>query len=170
MMAVGVDMTGAGGQMSEEERQAQLRGLRNLQRGVGEVALLLAGHPQYKGLFLGDLRRMVMPAVLYNQYRVVRNRSDRTVAYVSWARVSDAVHERLMSGRLKLKLQDWTGGEHAVVMDVAAPTTAGGGRVLRELKSGVFAEENLWVVRTNAGLHEPKLALYEPSSEEAADG
>lgn len=147
-------------EMSTEAQQ--LRGLRNLQRDVGEVAMLMAGHPTYKGLFLTDLRRAVMPAVLYNQYRIIRNNQDRIIGFISWATVSQAVHKRLMSGQLKLQMLDWNSGDMAVVMDVVAPTIVAGEQILTELKTTLFTDSDLWVVQPNAGAHEPKLALYKP--------
>lgn len=143
----------------------QLQGLRNLQRGLGEVCLLMAAHPLYGGLFLGDIRRVVMMPVLLNQYRIIRNKQDRTLGFISWARVSEAVHKRLMQGVLKLQDKDWNGGELAVVMDVVAPDAAAGARMLREVKQTLFAEQPLWVVDSNAATHEPKLKQYAAATE-----
>ena len=143
-----------------EEQRAQLLGLGNLHRGLGEVAMFLAGHAAYKGMFLSDLRRSVLPAVLHNQYRIIRNRQERTVGYVSWAMVNEEVHKRLIGGRLKLQLEDWISGDLAVVMDVASATASSGERILRELKVGLFPKEDLWLIRTDAGMHDPKLAKY----------
>lgn len=133
--------------LSEAERE----GLRNLQRGVGEVCLFLAGHAAYGHLMLEELRRVVMMPVLLNQYRVVWNGAGRTVGFVSWARVSEEVHARLMGGVLKLRARDWRGGEVGVVMDVAAGTEEGVRRILRELKAEVFGGEALWVVEAGVG-------------------
>ena len=38
----------------------QLCGLRNLQRGIGEAAVLLEEHEVYKDIFLGDIGRVVL--------------------------------------------------------------------------------------------------------------
>ena len=146
-----------------KEQEAQLRGLHNLQRGVGEVAMLFAEHPLYKGWYLADIRRQVMPAVLHNQYRVIRNKQDRTIGYISWAKVSEETHKRLMNGRLKLQLGDWASGDIAVAIDVAAPNAEASERILRELKLGLFADEILWIIRTDAGTNEPKLCEYKLS-------
>lgn len=146
----------AGGDAAPAEQQ----GLRNLQRGVGEVCLLMAGHQRYGSLFLGDIHRSVVPAVLLGQYRIVRSRQERTVGFVSWARVDRQVHRRLMQGVLKLQPQDWQGGDMAVVMDIVAATEEAGARMLREIKRQHFAEQELWVVDSGAGRHEPALRLY----------
>ena len=147
---------------------AQLRGLRNLQRGVGEVCLLMAAHPLYGEMFLGDIRRAVLMPVLLNQYRIVRNKSDRTLGFISWARVSEKVHKRLMQGVLKLQDKDWNSGDLPVVMDVVSFDEAAGARMLREVKQTLFAEAPLWVVNSTAGAHEPKLKTYAPAPAQMA--
>ena len=108
------------------DSEAARQGLKNLQRGVGEVAILMASHPVYGGLFLSDLRRVVAPPVLFNQYRIIRNQQARTLGFVSWALVNEAVLKRLMKGLLKLRFQDWQSGDNAVIMDVAALHAGGG--------------------------------------------
>ena len=102
-----------------EEQRAQLLGLGNLHRGLGEVAMFLAGHAAYKGMFLSDLRRSMLPAVLHNQYRIIRNRQERTVGYVSWAMVTEELAERLEAGEEAFKLgrDDWNCGGRRIVVD-----------------------------------------------------
>lgn len=153
----------------EQALPAQLRGLHNLQRGIGEVAMLLARHPAYQGRFLSDFRRTVVPAVLFNQHRVIRNRQNRTIGYVSWAKVSEKVHQRLMSGRLNLQLAEWRSGDMAVVLEIAAPAPVDIERILHELKTDLFKEEPLWIYRSAAGADEPKLAVYQPPGENTDD-
>lgn len=148
--------------------EKEVQGLHNLQRGVGEVCLLMAGHPLYKDMFLGDLRRAVVMPVLLNQYRIVRNAQDRTLGFISWARVDETVHKRLMNGVLKLQDKDWQSGNFAVVMDIVSPGTEAGARMLKEVKKELFAEETLWVVDSHAGAREPKLKQYALPAEGAA--
>ena len=145
--------------------EREMQGLHNLQRGIGEVCLLMAGHPLYGNMFLGDLRRTVMMPVLLNQYRIIRNAQDRTLGFISWARVDEAVHKRLMKGVLKLQDKDWKSGDLAVVMSIVSPGMEAGERMLKEVKKEHFAEEPLWVINGNAGEHEPKLKQYDLPAE-----
>lgn len=140
----------------------QMRGLHNLQRGVGEVCMLMSGHPYYGNMFLGDISRSVIPPVLLNQYRLVRNQKDRTVGFVSWAMVDKAVHQRLMRGVLKLQQKDWQSGDIAVVMDVVAPTPEGGSRMLGAIKQEQFSDKGMWIIDSTAGANAPKLKRYTP--------
>ena len=144
------------------DSEAARQGFKNLQRGVGEVAILMASHPVYGGLFLGDLRRIVVPPVLFNQYRIIRNQQARTLGFVSWAMVNEAVLKRLMKGLLKLRFQDWQSGDNAVIMDVAAFTPEAGQRMLAEVKKSEFAETRLWNSCPNAAAGEPKLTEWKP--------
>ena len=101
------------------------------------------------------------PPVLFNQYRIIRNQQARTLGFVSWALVNEAVLKRLMKGLLKLRFQDWQSGDNAVIMDVAAFTPAAGRHMLAEVKKSEFAKTHLWISRPSAAAGEPKLTELE---------
>ncbi len=125
------------------------RGIDAMHRGVGEAATVMARDEKYREMFLGDLRRLVMPPVLLNQYRIVRDGKDRTVGFAAWARVNEKTQQRLMRGRLTLKLDEWQNGDETAVMIVAAPSEAAGRKILRALQKEDFAEhKKVWVANT----------------------
>ena len=143
-------------EMPDEELK---KSLANLQRGVGEAAIFLSGHQEFGGMFLSDLLRVVMPPVMLNQYRIIRDRSGRTAGFVSWALASEEVVARLMRGQFKLRSDDWRSGDTLVVMDVAAPSAEAGRRFLMELRRQEFADKEVWVLHPSAAQHEPKLRV-----------
>ena len=74
------------------------RGADALFQGVGAAAMVLARAEEYLGLFLGDLRMVVVPPVVLRQYRIVQDKKGGNVGFVAWARVNDKVRDRLRGG------------------------------------------------------------------------
>ena len=122
------------------------RGADALFRGVGAAAMVMARAEEYRGLFLGDLRRMVVPPVVLRQYRVVQNSKGENTGFVAWARVNDKVRDRLMRGRAALKFEEWQCGEETAVMVLAAPSRTAGRKMLQAMLGGDFADhKKVWI-------------------------
>ena len=151
---------------SPANASAVLRGLHNLQRGVGEVALLLAHHPEYGSLFLGDLKRRVVPPVLLNQCKIVRDRRERTVGFVSWALVNERVRQKLMDGVFGLRPADWRCGDSIVIMDAVAPSPAATDKIVVEVAETQFAGQKVWKA-LGGRIVKPGLASVEVSARKA---
>jgi len=134
------------------------RKLATLERAIGEAALLMMHHPAYRYRHLGDLRRLVLPPVLLNQYKFVRDRKDRTIGFVAWAPVSDKVRSRLLEGHLALRLPEWSGGEHIVIMAAIAPTPSIQQKILREMAKTEFSGKEVWHARSGAAIEPNSVA------------
>ena len=87
---------------------------------LGPVAWLYARTPDRRFLFLADLDWAVMPPVVLDQCRLFMQ-GKMPFAFITWAFVSDEVHQRLIQGHGKLAPHEWKSGEHAWLIDVAAP-------------------------------------------------
>lgn len=85
-----------------------------------DVLGLMAASPAHRYVFLGDLEWLVLPPLALGQCSVLR-RGGRPFAFVSWAFPRAEVVERLAARHLRLRPDDWTGGEEAWIIDVVAP-------------------------------------------------
>ena len=122
------------------------RGADALFQGVGAAAMVMARAEEYRGLFLGDLRRMVVPPVVLQQYRIVQDKKGGNVGFVAWARVDGKVRDRLMRGRAALKFEEWQCGDETAVMILAAPSRTAGRKMLQAMLGEDFAGHNkVWI-------------------------
>ena len=86
----------------------------------GELVWLMQASVFHKQLFLGELEWAVLQPMLLQQYRIY-HKDKKPVGAVFWARVDDEVHKRLQQGSVKLRAQEWKGGNNNWVIDVVAP-------------------------------------------------
>jgi cytolysin-activating lysine-acyltransferase len=114
---------------------------------IGDIALVLARSPGARHNFLADIEWLVLPAVFSGQFYVVEAANQETgfcapIAVVTWALVSEEVDRRLeadLSGRIRLKPEEWKSGEIAWIVDLVG-ASAGVRRALQWLKAGPFRE------------------------------
>lgn len=103
---------------------------------------MLSVAPGYEQLTLRDLHWMLFPAVGAGQVRLF-NHDGRTVGVALWAFISDAVEARLRedvaAGRAtRLAQDDWTRGQRAWLVEVAAVDPSYVAGMVVELSRTVF--------------------------------
>lgn len=106
---------------------------------LGPVVWLLARAEDRRHLFVTDVETRFLPPVMLEQCRLVM-RGTMPVAFVSWARVSDAVSARLQGGVNQVAPHEWQGGPHLWVVDVVAPF-GGAEEILAEIHRESFPSE-----------------------------
>jgi len=104
-----------------------------LESTLGAISLLASKSQAHKYLFLSDLEWLILPPLTKKQFVVFRSEKNEPVAFVSWAKVSDEVEKRLLSGSTKLQPKDWDSGDKTYIMDVISPF-AKSKDVLKELQ------------------------------------
>ncbi|MCR4377237.1 MAG: toxin-activating lysine-acyltransferase [Rhodospirillales bacterium] len=108
---------------------------------LADVVWLMMSAPNHKHLFLSDLEWLVVPPILAGQFRVFK-REGVPVAYASWAFLTEEAEQRLLAGHSRLKLEDWSAGDRAWLIDLTAPF-GGAEDIARELKAKVFAGSDI---------------------------
>ena len=161
-------------ELGDEEAKRRMATARDASATFGEVISLLMRTPEYKGLSLGDLDLLVVPALLRGQVSVATAQSKTSgvmapVGAIVWARVSEEVATRLaaQAGKtIHLAPDDWKSGNIVWVV-----VSAGEGRVLSEMLKQLSRRE--WagrevriVVRPKDG--KPTVATLAAQSTEAA--
>lgn len=92
----------------------------------GNIVTVLMQSPGHKERKLSDLRDIVLPALINNQFRVAeahKRGSGHTipVGIILWARVSDEVDQRLSDVEqvdVNLSADDWVSGEQLWIMEI----------------------------------------------------
>lgn len=108
---------------------------------LGAVAWLLMQQSSTRHTLLSELEWRVMPPLVIDQAKLYLS-DEAPVAYVSWARLSDAAAERYRSLPHHLASNDWKSGDHNWLIDLCTPF-GGGSDIIQELRSTVFKGQTL---------------------------
>lgn len=108
---------------------------------LGPVMWLYSTAPDKKFMFMGDMQGALLPPVVLDQCRLY-TKNGIPWAFISWARVSEAVHQRLSSGVARLAPHEWRSGEHLWLIDTVAPF-GGAEQCIDELRSTTLAGEHI---------------------------
>lgn len=91
---------------------------------LGEMTWLLTQSPLHRGLSIGDLEWLVMPALLHEQFYLFRD-GDQPVGLAMWARCNASAAAKLDRGMLepenRLTLEEWRSGSQVWLVDLVAP-------------------------------------------------
>lgn len=91
---------------------------------LGEMTWLISQSPLHKGLAIGDLEWLVMPALIHEQFYVFRD-GERPVGLALWAKCSEAAEKKLQAGMIepanRLSLEEWKEGDRIWLVDLIAP-------------------------------------------------
>lgn len=127
-------------QAQAEELVAMLK--KQAQRVVGKLPLLgavswlMMQQPATRHTLLSELEWRVMPPLVLDQAKLYM-REESPVAYVSWAKLSEAVAGRYAQAPHQLATADWQSGEQIWIVDLCAPF-GGAQEVIKNLQSEVF--------------------------------
>lgn len=87
---------------------------------LGPAIWLYAKDPIRKFTFIAETDFTIMPPIILDQCRLY-TRSQIPFAFVTWAKVNDDVHNRLLSGTPKIAPHEWQGGENIWLIDIVTP-------------------------------------------------
>ena len=87
---------------------------------LGEIVWLMTQSPRHKGIPLGDLEWLAMPAILLRQFRIFY-KGEQPVGVALWALVDDLVAKRIDANDRRLTAVEWKSGTNMRVIDIVAP-------------------------------------------------
>jgi cytolysin-activating lysine-acyltransferase len=87
---------------------------------LGEITWLMTQSPRHKGIPLGDLEWLVMPAILLKQFRIFY-KGEQPVGVALWALADELVAKRIDAGDKRLSAVEWKSGSQMRMIDVVAP-------------------------------------------------
>lgn len=89
-------------------------------RILGDVVGLMLASAAYRNLLISDIEWRILPPISAGQCRLIRQ-GELPIAFVSWARVTSDVEERILSSPdLRLTSSDWKSGDRNCVIDIIA--------------------------------------------------
>ncbi len=108
---------------------------------LGVVTWLMLQNSTTRHTLISELEWRVMPPLVRDQSRIYLQ-DNAPVAYVSWARLSDASAERYKFPPHHLSSTDWNSGENNWVVDLCAPF-GGASDIIHVLRNTVFKGQAL---------------------------
>jgi cytolysin-activating lysine-acyltransferase len=109
---------------------------------LGGVCWLMLQQSGLRHTLLSELDWRVMPPLVLEQAKLYM-REGAPVAYVSWARLSQAVAQRYSEAPHQLMASDWRSGEQVWLIDLVAPF-GGAQEVINDLHQTVLAGQTLY--------------------------
>lgn len=108
---------------------------------LGPVTWLLMQQGATRHAFISDLEWRVLPALVLDQAKLYM-RDTLPLAFVTWARLSEAAATRLREPPFHIAPSDWKSGDQVWLIDVIAPF-GGAQDVLKDLREKVFPTEKI---------------------------
>lgn len=87
---------------------------------LGPAMWLYAKDPVRRYTFIAETDYTIMPPIILDQCRLY-TRSQIPFAFVTWAKVNDEVHQRLLLGTPKIAPHEWQGGKNIWLIDIVTP-------------------------------------------------
>ncbi len=123
---------------------------------LGEMTWLLTQSPLHRGLTIGDLEWLIMPALIAEQFYVFRD-DGQVIGLAMWARTNEAGEKKLAGGMVdpanRLTLEEWQGGDRIWLVDLVAPFATDANRhrevMLADLIAGPLAGKAFSFHRTD---------------------
>lgn len=104
---------------------------------LGPVTWLMMQQAASRHTLISELEWRVLPALMIDQAKLYL-KDEAPVAFVSWARLSDAAAQRYKTAPHQLTMNDWASGDQVWLVDVLTPF-GGAQDVLKDLREKVFA-------------------------------
>ena len=118
---------------------------------LGAVAWLMMQQAGARHTLLSELDWRVMPALVLEQAKLYM-RDSAPIAYVSWAKLSDAAAQRYVEAPHHLTAADWKSGDQVWLIDLVTPF-GGAAEVMKELRETVFAGKAIHQLMPDAQGH-----------------
>ena len=87
---------------------------------LGEITWLMTQSPRHKAVPLGDLERLLMPAILLRQFRIFY-KGEQPVGVACWALADELVAKRIDVGDRRLAAVEWKSGTNLRIVELVAP-------------------------------------------------
>ena len=104
---------------------------------LGPVTWLMMQQAASRHTLVSELEWRVLPALMLDQAKLYL-KDEAPVAFVSWARLSDAAAQRYKTAPHQLTMNDWASGDQVWLVDVLTPF-GGAQDVLKDIREKVFA-------------------------------
>ncbi len=127
---------------------------------VGQIVSLLAHSPMHKHFSVVDIADLIMPAVIWGQYRVFRNEHGSAIGFVCWGLLSDNAKSKFLGCKEILSFEEWNSGKHVFVTDFVAPF-GHAKNIVKQLKYDIFPDDVVYALRYESiGNPRPQISTF----------
>ena len=96
-----------------------------------------------------DIEARILAPLLLRQFRLIRDENGGTLAFVSWAKMSEESLQRLKDGG-QIAREDWHSGGETVIVDAVAPTLEMALKAAEKVRREVLDGGRVWVLRADS--------------------
>jgi len=132
---------------------------------LGEIVWLMSQSKPHRQISIGDLDKVVAPAIANNQYRVFRA-NKKPVGVAFWAMVSEEVDKRLLAGDGPVRPNEWKSGNRLWLIEVISPFANAENKLMdamfADLVKNPFKGKSFRFTKTNPGTGQRQVAEFKP--------
>lgn len=143
---------------------------KELETILGAINWLTIHSISHRHLFISDIDWAILPPVMLKQFKLFKDQDNKTIAYASWAKISQEVEDRILkTGNTKLAPRDWNSGDKVHLIDVLTPF-GGNKQIITQLYETEFKDkQEVNIVRAKkAGKGLEKVSLKDLIAETSA--
>ena len=116
---------------------------------VGQIVSLLSHSPMHRHFTVKDITDLIMPSVIWGQYRVFRNEHNSAIGFGCWGFFSDQAKQKFLGCKEVLTFEDWNSGKDVFVTDFIAPF-GHATKIVKQLKYDIFPNDVVYALRYEA--------------------
>ena len=121
---------------------------KELETILGAINWLTLNSPSHRHLFISDMEWSIIPPVMLKQFRLFQDDNKRTIAYTSWAKISEEVEARILkTGNAKLSPKDWNSGNKTYLIDALTPFGGNKGIIQKLYDTKFKGQEEIKIFR-----------------------
>ena len=92
----------------------------NLAPLLGAATALMMESPLHQHLFISDMKWLLLPPLQLQQFRIFR-KEGVPIGFISWAFLDEEAEERMLTGQIRLRPNEWNNGERLWLIDIVSP-------------------------------------------------
>jgi len=116
---------------------------------LGSMTFLALQSPLHRGWLISDMEKNFIPALKTGQCKIYFHGPGSPKAFVTWALLDDATHQKLMSDGLTPDEIKWSSGSNLWFIDVVAPY-GHASMVIRDMRKNHFSGQNGYSIKRNS--------------------
>jgi hemolysin-activating ACP:hemolysin acyltransferase len=89
---------------------------------LGLASWLMSMSNDHRDLPMSVLEQRVLPGILLKQFKLIE-KGKAPVAFISWAKVSDEVKQRMLEPEAVLHVSEWRSGNNVIIIECVSPFT-----------------------------------------------
>ncbi|KQZ63106.1 hypothetical protein ASD54_01610 [Rhizobium sp. Root149] len=115
---------------------------------LGSMTALALQSPLHRYWRISDIQANFLPALKSGQCKIYFDGPNDPIAFVTWALLDDAAHEKLLSDGVTPNAGQWSSGSYLWFIDIVAPY-GDAAKVIRDMRENYFSGKNGYSIKRN---------------------